>query len=128
MRFIDIIYVFIGGGAGSVLRYLASVAWRSMATRPAFAGMVMPWPTLAVNVAGCVLIALFYSMSGRWGISPGARLLLTTGLCGGLTTFSTFSYETITLYTGGHYWTAAIYLLLSLVLGLAALFITLRVL
>ena len=82
--------------------------------------MRLPWPTLAVNVAGCFLIALFYIVSGRWHLSAETRLLLTTGLCGGFTTFSTFSHEGLLLLRNGQYAAYAAYTGLSLLLGLAA--------
>lgn len=116
------LYVFLGGGLGSVLRYLISQLWKSCQSQGEATGSLMqfPWPTLMANVAGCLLIGLFYSHSSSWGLSPNTRLLLTTGLCGGFTTFSTFSYESLTLLRSGMYGTFALYLTLSLILGLLA--------
>ena len=82
----------------------------------------MPWPTLAVNVVGCFLIGLFYVHGERLGLSDEVRLLLTTGFCGGLTTFSTFSFETVTLVHHGYFGTAVAYVCLSLLIGLMAAF------
>nr|WP_243900364.1 CrcB family protein [Hymenobacter defluvii] len=79
--------------------------------------------TLLVNVLGCLLIGLFYAAAERGTIgSPELRLLLTTGFCGGFTTFSTFSYETIALLTDGEYFFGALYVAGSMLLGLAATF------
>lgn len=114
------IYVFLGGGVGAVLRYLISEGWKMC--HPA---TLFPWPTLVANVLGCLLIGLFYAHSESWGLSPNTRLLLTTGLCGGFTTFSTFSYESLQLLRGGDHAAFAVYVALSLVLGLLAVFITL---
>lgn len=116
----ELLFVFVGGGVGSVGRYTATLVWQHLSSHPRFASMVLPWPTLAVNVLGCFLISLTYQYSARWGLTPDQRLLLTTGLCGGLTTFSTFSYEGLTLLRSGHTLAYAAYLSLSLILGLAA--------
>lgn len=113
----EILLIFLGGGAGSSLRYLVSVftkEWFGTASAS------FPLPTLIVNVLGSFLIGLFYQYSQRWGISSEMRLLLTTGFCGGFTTFSTFSYEGLNLLRSGMYGTYALYLILSLVLGLLA--------
>ncbi len=118
---LNILYVFLGGGVGSVLRYLVSLVWKHCQDCcSCCASTAFPWPTLVVNVLGCFLIGLFYQFSSVWGLSPSARLLLTTGLCGGFTTFSTFSYEGLTLLRSGLYGTFVLYFLLSLLLGLVA--------
>lgn len=116
----EILYVFIGGGCGSVLRFMTSMLWQHIKLHPRFAETLLPWPTLIVNVVGCLLISLFYKYSEQWGLTPEMRLLLTTGFCGGLTTFSTFSYEGIALLREGYVGMYVIYFLLSILLGLAA--------
>lgn len=103
-----------------MLRFFVSMIWRHMSLHPRFAATVFPWPTFIVNILGCMLIGLFYHYGERWGLAPETRLLLTTGLCGGFTTFSTFSYEGVTLINGGYYTTYIIYVALSIILGLAA--------
>jgi CrcB protein len=86
------VIVTVGGGLGALTRYLLST-WVHGLTGPAF-----PWGTLAVNGIGSFIIGLVMVLSvDRGAISPETRLLLTTGFCGGLTTFSTFSYETLAL-------------------------------
>ncbi|MCQ2131289.1 MAG: fluoride efflux transporter CrcB [Bacteroidales bacterium] len=112
----NFLYVFIGGGTGAVLRYLVSEAWKHM--QGSSAVMIFPWPTLIVNVLGCFLISLFYTNSAEWGLSPEVRLLLTTGLCGGFTTFSTLGWESLNMLRSGMYGSFALYVLLSLVLGI----------
>lgn len=111
-----LIYIFVGGGAGSVLRYLLQLL---IATRSAAAGG-FPWATWAANVTGCFLIGLFYGWSEQGSWSAETRLLLTTGLCGGFTTFSTFSNESLTLARQGEYLLCGLYLLASLTAGVAA--------
>lgn len=108
------LFVFLGGGIGSALRY---------AVQCALGAQAFPWATLAVNVAGSFLIGLFGALSAKFGWPEGTRLLLTTGLCGGFTTFSTFSKETLGLLQSGSYGTAAAYLAGSLSLGLLAAFL-----
>ncbi|WP_279209581.1 fluoride efflux transporter CrcB [Bacteroides nordii] len=113
----EIAYIFIGGGVGSVLRYLAQI---SINERMSGIGFPFSWGTFIVNIAGSLLIGLFYSVSERWNLSMEMRLLLTTGLCGGFTTFSTFSNDGLSLLRGEFYGTFLLYALLSIGLGLVA--------
>lgn len=114
--------VFLGSGLGGVLRFFTSKAFgRFFLSAPAEGMAVLfPWPTLIVNIAGSFLIGLLYGISAKNAVSEEMRILLTTGFCGGLTTFSTFSNESLTLLTEGHFGTGALYIGLSLVLGIAA--------
>lgn len=119
----ELLFVFLGGGVGSTLRFFASMVWRHMSLNPRYEGILFPWPTFVVNILGCFLIGLFYEYSQQWDLSPEARLFLTTGFCGGFTTFSTFSYEGMTLLHDGNYSVYFIYLTASIVLGLLAAFL-----
>ena len=90
--------VFVGGGIGSVLRYL--VALRMQREQ---AGM-FPVATFAVNVVGCLLIGVLASFGGeRLALSSEARVFLVVGLLGGFTTFSSFSFDTLALVRERHY-------------------------
>ena len=111
----EIAYIFIGGGVGSVLRYLAQISINER-----MSGIGFSWGTFIVNIAGSLLIGLFYSVSERWNLSMEMRLFLTTGLCGGFTTFSTFSNDGLSLLRGEFYGTFLLYALLSIGLGLVA--------
>ena len=113
----EIAYIFIGGGVVSLLRYLAQI---SINERMSGIGFPFSWGTFIVNIAGSLLIGLFYSISERWNLSMEMRLLLTTGLCGGFTTFSTFSNDGLSLLIGEFYGTFLLYALLSIGLGLVA--------
>ena len=113
----EIAYIFIGGGVGSVLRYLAQI---SINERMSGIGFPFSWGTFIVNIAGSFLIGFFYSISERWNLSMEMRLFLTTGLCGGFTTFSTFSNDGLSLLRGEFYGTFLFYALLSIGLGLVA--------
>lgn len=107
--------VALGGAAGAVLRYGLS-GWLHSLT-----GLLFPIGTLAVNVAGSFVIGLVLQLStDRFLLSVEMRLLLTTGLCGGLTTFSTFSYETLTLLEEQQWGAAAGNVTLNVVVCLLA--------
>ena len=97
-----------GGFAGSVIRYLIS--------RVPLGSSAYPVNTFITNVIGAVLIGYIIARADRLALSPQQILLLKTGLCGGLTTFSTFSAETFGLLEQGSYLTACAYIILSLVL------------
>ena len=105
------ICVFIGGGAGSLCRYLLSQLFTSPAGH-------WPWATWTANLAGCLLIGLLTGYIGRRSDAWWA-LLLVTGFCGGFTTFSTFSNETLTLWRSGQAAAALTYALTSGTGGLA---------
>ena len=107
----NVLMVFVGGGIGSVLRYFVALAIPSAA---------FPWATLAVNVVGSLAIGLFGGWSVRFGWSDAARLALTVGLCGGFTTFSTFSKESLALAESGRWCAFAAYALGSVAIGHAA--------
>lgn len=115
MTFKSLILLFLGGGTGSVLRYWVQLALSGRLPFPAF-----PWTTFAVNILGSFLIGLFYALSARLQLSAEVRLLLTTGLCGGFTTFSTFSNDGLLLLRQGHYGVFLLYAASSVVLGIAA--------
>lgn len=112
----DFFLVGIGSFAGGGLRFLVSRWMQSVAL------LSLPVGTLAVNVAGCFLIGLLSALpfEGRV-LSPQAKILLTTGFCGGFTTFSTFIYENHALAREGHYLSLLLYVTVSLALGFAAL-------
>ena len=105
------LFVFLGGGTGSVLRYLVGM-WIS--------ATAFPWATLAVNAVGSLAIGLFGGWAARFGWSEALRLSLMTGLCGGFTTFSTFSKESLALIESGRYGLFALYVVGSVALGIIA--------
>lgn len=107
------LYVFLGGGAGSVCRYALGL----LLARP---GNHWPWATWACNMVGCLLIGLLLGWFQRRP-ALACQLLFVTGFCGGFTTFSTFMNENLLLARDGNITTAAIYTALSLLLGMAAL-------
>lgn len=86
--------VFIGGGAGSVCRYGISRILAQLLP-------VFPWATFAANAVSCILLGFLVEWSARGLLSSDQRMLLMTGFCGGLSTFSTFTNETYFLYQRG---------------------------
>jgi CrcB protein len=111
----SIFLVGIGGFVGSVLRYLVSLTFAAWSTSP------FPYATFTVNVVGCFLIGVIFALSERGNVlSPEGRIFLTAGFCGGFTTFSTFSYETLRLLQDGELLYLFANVGLSVVLGLAA--------
>ena len=111
----SLILVALGGGVGSALRFLISKI-----VQDNIVGF-FPYPTMVVNILGCLLIGLFYGLSSRGNLGgDSARLLLTTGLCGGFTTFSTFCNENLSLMRGGHAFAAMLYAGGSVMLGFIA--------
>lgn len=112
-----LIAVFLGGGTGSVLRYCVQMALHERIVPYSF-----PWATFTVNILGSFLIGVFYTLSARFSLSTEIRMLLTTGLCGGFTTFSTFSNDGLLLLKQEFYGIFILYTLLSIILGVIAVF------
>ncbi|MFW5699840.1 MAG: fluoride efflux transporter CrcB [Bacteroidota bacterium] len=114
----SIVIVGIGGFIGTVLRFLVS-RYTQVHLLSLF-----PWGTFAVNVTGSFLIGVFYGISERGNVmSPEWRLFLTVGLCGGFTTFSSFSNDAFLLLQGKELLRFAAYTGFSFFLGLLAVFI-----
>ncbi len=111
-----VIAVAVGGAAGSVARYLIT----ALGPQTGFPGGDFPWWTLGVNVTGSFLLGLLARMLVTSSIEPTVFLALTVGVCGGYTTFSTFSYELLTLVERGEWMRAVVYGGASLVIGFAA--------
>ena len=100
-----------GGFIGTCLRYLTGKLLP--------ASSPFPWSTFAVNAAGCLLIGIFYGLAERHHpISPALNVFLITGLCGGLTTFSSFADDLWLQLDGRRFLLFALYLLSSIALGL----------
>ena len=113
----DLIKTILAVGAGSFLggagRYLVSLAMKGVSKG-------FPWATLAVNLVGCFLIGLLWGVFSKNG-SEGSNwaLFLTVGLCGGFTTFSTFSKEALVMLQSGNVWGFAGYVSISMIAGIA---------
>lgn len=116
-----ILAVAAGGAVGSVLRYLVAIV-----SSKAF-GTDFPWGILIINVTGSFLIGMFVGLfATRWGVPQVWRIFLTVGICGGYTTFSTFSLDAYYLIERGLYWSSLVYMVVSVVLSIGALVAALR--
>ncbi|MEW2547572.1 fluoride efflux transporter CrcB [Streptomyces sp. NPDC047002] len=113
----DLLLVVVGGAVGAPLRYLTD---RSVQARH---DTMFPWGTFSVNVVGSFVLGVLAgaAMSGATG--HYLQLLLGTGLCGALTTYSTFSFETLRLFESGARFFAAANVVASVVAGLGSVFI-----
>ena len=108
----NLLFVMLGGAVGSALRYLTSLACQSIRW------LNMPWGTLIVNVLGCFLLGLLMGVGERYTtFSKEIFLMLTVGLCGSFTTFSTFASDFFRLNNAGQLGMAIIYLTVSIVVG-----------
>ncbi|MBN0043677.1 fluoride efflux transporter CrcB [Streptomyces actuosus] len=108
----------VGGGMiGAPLRYLTDRAVQSRHDS------VFPWGTFAVNVTGCLLLGLLTGAAVAGAAGSHLRLLLGTGLCGALSTYSTFSYETLRLTETGARFYAVLNVAASIAAGLGAAFL-----
>jgi fluoride exporter len=113
-----LLFIGIGGFIGSVSRYLLARAVQ------VFMISSFPFGTITVNILGSLLIGLIYGLSERGVlIDPQLRLFLTVGICGGFTTFSTFSAESFYLLRDGQYLWFMAYAFLSISLCLLAVFL-----
>jgi fluoride exporter len=114
------LWIFIGGGLGSLARWGASY-WIANAV-----GQTFPWGTLIVNVSGSFVIGLFSALTGtegRWMASSTFRQFFMLGICGGYTTFSSFSLQTLELAERREWFSASANAVLSLVLCLAGVWL-----
>jgi len=117
-----LVSVALGGACGSLARYVVGIyAGRWL-------GTAFPWGTLLINVTGSFLIGMLAeSFALRWDVSPATRVFLVVGICGGYTTFSTFSLDVVTLLNRGEIFAATAYMAASVALSVAALYAALHV-
>jgi fluoride exporter len=114
------VWVALGGALGSAFRYMLSNAVAR------FAGEAMPWGTLLVNVVGSFVIGWFAiatTTGGRVAATPEFRTFVMVGVCGGFTTFSSFSLQTLALFEDGEPLRASANILLSVALCLASVWL-----
>lgn len=110
------VLIAFGGALGTVARYLISVAALPISRE-------LPWGTIGINILGSFVIGFFGTLtlaSGRHPVSEDMRLFVMAGLCGGFTTFSAFSLQTLDLLRGGAMYRAGLNVVLSVMLCVAA--------
>ncbi|MSU62870.1 MAG: fluoride efflux transporter CrcB [Pedosphaera sp.] len=113
-------WIFLGGGLGSIARFAGS----GFIAR--HFGETFPWGTLLVNVTGSFVIGCFAALTetdGRWLVAPSVRQFVMIGVCGGYTTFSSFSLQTLALARDGEWFKAGANALLSFVLCMVAVWL-----
>ena len=109
--------VFLGGGLGSGLRYLVTIAMNQYSK-------VLPFGTFTVNMLGCLLIGLVLGYAQKENtLTSNQTLLLATGFCGGFTTFSAFANENLELIKNGEIFNFSIYTITSILVGILAVLI-----
>lgn len=112
----QILLVFIGGGFGSVLRFVLGKVLNNSQSQ-------FPLGTFIANVLGCLLIGLILGVAARNNtLTQNHTLILATGFCGGFTTFSTFAYENHLFLKSGDFSSFAIYIITSFIVGFLAVF------
>ena len=111
-----ILAVALGGAIGSVARYLVGIGSTKLF------GINFPWGTLIINATGSALIGAFVGLfATKWDLSQAVRIFLTVGICGGYTTFSTFSLDAWYLFERGETVASFAYMIASVVLSVTAL-------
>lgn len=113
----NILFVALGGAVGSVFRYLLS----------GINAASFPWGTFAVNIIGSLLIGLLVGLVSKGVLSPEMKLLLVTGFCGGITTFSTFANESFGMMKAGDALLMALYIGASVVVGILAVWLGMNI-
>ena len=116
----DFLYVFLGGGLGSVCRYgiarlLAHGQWQ------------LPIATISANVVACLTLGIIMGLATRNAANENVLLFLAVGFCGGFSTFSTFSLENVQLWQAGAYWAVLANIALSVIVCFVCVFAGMKV-
>lgn len=119
----NILFIGLGGFIGTILRYLSQVLFLRL--MPA---SVLPYGTMFVNIVGCLIIGIVIGLSEKYlWLTPGWRVFLATGFCGGFTTFSAFAFENVQMLQQSNYTGFALYSILTFIICLAAVFLGLYI-
>lgn len=110
----NVLFIFLGGGLGSICRYLLGDYFNQEGS--------VAWGTFIANILACLLLGVIAGLDAKSGVSTQGKLLFATGFCGGFSTFSTFSSELLEHARGGELLLGAFYLSLSIFVGLVAVY------
>ena len=114
---LNCLFVGIGGFIGSICRYLVGLI-------PLKENSSFPFKTLCINIVGAFVLGLLSAYAAKNpNVNPRVMLLLKVGVCGGFTTFSTFAYESTSLFTTGKSTMALTYILIGVIAGILAVFL-----
>ncbi len=113
------VYVFIGGGLGSIVRFGVARLLSNYAS-------AFPLATLFANAIACIILGMFTAYSGKNGLPESMSYLFMIGFCGGFSTFSTFSMETFRLLEQGNFFYASLNIIVSLCLCLFCIYLGMR--
>ncbi len=112
----QLLLVFVGGGLGSVLRFIIGKYLNNTVTG-------IPYGTFAANILGCLVIGIIFGLALKNNtFSQNQVLFLATGFCGGFTTFSAFAYENHLFLKSGDFMSFAVYTIASFAIGFLAVF------
>ncbi len=114
-----LLFVFLGGGLGSIMRYTIGQILAGYSEK-------FPYGTLIANVLSCILLGYLIAISVRQNLSPEMKLFLMVGICGGFSTFSTFSAESYQLFNTASPFLALVYMGLSFTICLIAIYTGMR--
>jgi fluoride exporter len=121
LNFQFVLAVAVGGAIGSVARYLVAIGSGRLF------GPNFPWGILIINVTGSFLIGLLVGLfASKWVLPQSIRIFLTVGVCGGYTTFSTFSLDAVYLIERGSWLSSLAYVVASVLLSVGALMLAIR--
>ena len=113
----NFVWVFLGGGIGSLVRYFFGLAFSKSA-------FTLPFATLSANISSCVLFGItIWMLQDKVQASDTIKLFVLTGICGGLSTFSTFSFETFELFKQQQYFWASANIIINTALCLLIFYI-----
>ncbi|MEM0992168.1 MAG: fluoride efflux transporter CrcB [Bacteroidota bacterium] len=115
----NFLYVFLGGGLGSICRYGIAVVMKSY-------HLTFPYATLIANILSCIVLGYLVALTQRSALSSTYALIFATGFCGGFSTFSTFSVETFALFSNGHPFLALANIGFSLLVCLGAIYLGMK--